>query len=518
MNNRLILIALVIALFTACNSDDYDAPNSFSDVSWYTSGFRDTIVSINVNDFASFSDLSQGEISHKWTIEEGSYYLKGPIKRKDSIYDDFIITPQSLESTDKTVHVLFKEGGLKKVNLYNEFKEYVEFKGADGFVFPSKEVGGKWVIDTTFVVDVYDTIVPQILIRQNGVVVPHELESDVITVEAGSTLEFVDITTIGRPNTRAWQIGDITSTDSLAVIQLNQLGSFKGGLNISRQGENIPADYDRYNIAATINVVPSSLPFEVAGDLVELENQTIQIPYNGEFKPFADQKAHFTVNVNGTPFTISTIGLNSSNATILEIKLQEQIYRSDNITVSYDGNGTLESTDTRIPAAFTDLPVQMYQHEAVRYDIEDGGANWTTKDDNLPTTTVAPSTEQAASGQYSIKVDAAQSGPWSGFHNVIDQYTLTAGVTYQLEYKIYKQAGAVINMNGPWIQKDGETVFQFWNNIVATAAEDTWVTVSPAQRFTAATTGSDYEIYLRHNGMGVIYFDDIRIMEVDERP
>ncbi|MGJ8659022.1 MAG: hypothetical protein ACSHWV_04155 [Cellulophaga fucicola] len=518
MNNRLILIALVISLITACNSDDYDAPNSFSDVSWYTSGFREEIVSVSVNDFASFSDLSQGEISHKWTIEEGSHFLKGPITRKDSIFDEFIIKPESLESVDKTVHVLFTKGGLKKVNLYNEFKEYVEFKGADGFVFPAKEVGNKWVIDTTFVVDVYDAIMPQILIRQNGIVVPHESESDVITVEAGSELEFVDVTTIGRPNTWSWQVAGITSTDSLAVIQLNKLGEFKAVLNLSRQGETIPAGYEKYNIAATIKVVPSSLPFEVASDISELEDQTIQIPYNGEFTPFTDQKSHFTVNVNGSPFAISSVGLNSSNATILEIKLQDQIYRSDNITVSYDGNGTLESSDTRIPGAFTDLPVQMYQHEAVRFDIEDGGANWTTKDDNLPTTTVAPSTEQAASGIYSMKVDAASAGAWSGFHNIIDQYTLTAGVTYQLEYKIYKQAGAAINMNGPWIQKGGETVFQFWNNVIASAAEDTWVTVSPDQRFTASATASDYEIYIRHNGMGVVYFDDIRVMEVDERP
>ncbi|WP_282165882.1 hypothetical protein [Cellulophaga baltica] len=518
MKNKFIIIALVIGLFTACNRDEYDAPNSLSDVSWYTSGFRDTIIQVNVNNFASFSDLSQGALSHKWTIEEGSFYLKGPITRSDTIFDDFKIQPESLESEDETIHVLFTQGGLKKVNLYNEFSEYVEFKGADGFIFPSKEVAGKWVIDTTFIVDVYDTIVPKILIRQNGIVVPHESETDEIIVEAGSTLEFVDVSTIGRPNTRSWSIAGVTKTDSLSVIQFNKLGSYKGNLNISRQGESIPGDFDNYKIPATITVIPSSLPFEVAGEVVELENQTIQIPYNGEFAPFSDQSSHFTVTVNGTPFAIASIGLNASNATLLEIKLQEQIYRSDVITVSYDGSGDFESTDTRIPGAFTDVPVAMFQHEIVKFDFESNGGNWTANVENLPTTTIDISTEQAASGVSSLKVDAGASGNWSSFENLVDLFHLDAGVLVQYEYKVYKATGANLNFMAPWINNTGGTVTQFWHNDIATAPENTWVTIRPGKQWAAGTTADDFNLYLRHSGSGTLYFDDIRIIIVDDRP
>ena len=520
MKNKLILIACIISLFAACtSSDDYDAPNSFSDVSWYTSAFRSATLGVSVNDFASFSDLSQGELSHSWTIEEGSFFLEGPITRSDSVYDEFIIEPRSLETEDKTVHVLFTEGGLKKVRLYNVFKDSVAFKGGDDFIFPAKRESGQWVIDTTFIVDVYDTIVPQILIRQNGVVIPHESVSDIITVEAGSTLELVDVTTIGRPNTRSWNIAGVTNTDSLAVIQFNKLGEFKGNLNLSRQGEEIPGDYENYKIPATFNVIPSSLPFEVSAELIELENQTIEVPFNGEFAPFGDQEPFFTVNVNGSPFTISSLARSATDATKLEIKLVDQIYRSDVITVTYDGNGTLESTDTRSPVAFTDLPVAMFQHEAIKFDFETGAGNFVPRDgENLATTTIEISTEQAASGTNSIKMDAAASGNWSAWINYTDTFTLQAGVPVMYEYKIYKVSGTAINFLAPWINRGGNTtVQQFWHNTIQSAPFDEWTTIR-TQLATPSNTANDYNMYFRHSGSGTIYLDDVRIIEPDERP
>ncbi|MDO7135826.1 hypothetical protein [Algibacter lectus] len=523
MKNKLILIACIISLFAACtSSDDYDAPNSFSDVSWYTSAFRSATMGVSVNDFASFADLSQGELSHSWTIEEGSFFLEGPITRTDSVYDKFIIEPRTLETEDKTVHVLFTEGGLKKVRLYNVFKDSVAFKGANDFIFPSKRESGQWVIDTTFIVDVYDTIVPQILIRQNGVVVPHESASDIITVEAGSTLELVDITTIGRPNTRSWNIAGITNTDSLAVIQFNKLGEFNGNLNISRQGEEIPGDYENYIIPATINVIPSSLPFEVSADIIELENQTIQVPFNGEFAPFGEQESFFTVNVNGSPFTISSVSKGTIDATKLEIKLVDQIYRSDVITVSYDGNGDLESSDTRTPLAFTDLPVSMFQHELAKFDFETNTANYTAHAENLATTSIEISTEQAASGTNSIKIDAGASGNWSVFENLVDQFSATVGQKIQVEYKVYKVSGASINFLAPWLSQDGAVgggnTSQFWHNNIQGVATDAWVTIRAGNVTTVSATANNYNLYFRHNGSGTIYLDDIRFIEVDDRP
>ncbi|MEW4925456.1 hypothetical protein [Algibacter sp. 2305UL17-15] len=522
MKNNIILTCLILAItFIGCQKDDeYDAPNSFSDVGWYigypVNPLPDTLL-INKDDYISFSDLSQSATTHKWEIESGNFFLDHPIKRNDSVFDDKIIGSGSI--ADKTVSVWFRKSGFNKVKFINTFKEKVTFRGP-GFTIEADSVGpGEWLIDNTFVVDVYDSIVPIIRIEQDGVVLDHENPNDTIFVEAGGSLDFFDLTTQGRPDDWEWSIGGSRNFEQNPTIVLKKLGTFQGQLELRRAGLNIPGDYEQYKIPAPFKVIPSSQPFVVIPeDIIELEDQTIQVPFNGEFAPFLNQKQYFTVTLNGVETTNFDLAINSNDATILDIKFNETIYRNDTITVSYDGNGTLESTDTRSPVAFGPETVKMFQHEVVVFDFEDGGVNWTAHPENLATTTITPSTEQAASGAFSLKVDAAASGNWSSFRNLVDQYSLTAGVKYQMEYKIYKVAGAAINMNGPWIAKDGGgTVVQFWNNTVKDAPADTWVTVSPGGRYTAAETADFYEIYIRHNGQGVLYFDDIKILITDER-
>ncbi len=521
MKNNIVIIMLLMATFIiGCQKDeDYDAPNSFSDVGWY---FSDTEapLAVSIDDYITFSDLSQGALSHEWTIGSGNFYLEMPIERNDSIFDDKIIGGGT--TTEKTVSVLFRKSGLQSVRFVNTFKEKVTFRGVnednERVFIDSEEADGKWVMDTTFIVDVYDTIVPQIKIKHNSMVIDHTNPNDTLFVEAGDFIEVFDESTIGRADSWEWNIAGTKSNKQNDTLVLKKLGAFKGTFSISRRGQNVPGDFEFYRIPINFKVIPSSQPFVLAGDIIELEDQTIQVPFNGEFAPFVNQEEYFTVMLNGVESTNFNLSVNPDDATLLEIRFNETIYRNDTITVSYDGNGTLESTDTRSPVAFPAEIVNMFQHEVVVFDFEDGGANWTAHQENLPTTTITPSTEQAASGSFSLKVDAAASGNWSSFQNLVDQYSLTAGVRYQYEYKIYKVAGAVINMNGPWITKDGGgTVVQFWNNTVRNAPADTWVTVSPGGRYTADETADYFEIYIRHNGQGILYFDDIRILEVDER-
>lgn len=504
-------------LFVACtdNDEEYVKPNEFSDVGWYINDFEG-VLDARVNDYITFSDLSQSALSHQWEIGSANYYLKHPIERTDSITNEFI--KGTGVSEEKTVSVWFKESGLQSVRLYNTFSDSVTFRGPEGLLYGSKQEGDLWVIDTTFIVDVYAKIVPEIRVEQKGVVLNHQ-GLDTIYVEAGDALEFFDETTIGRPDSWQWNVAGSVSLEQNPSIILKKLGTFTdNNVIIKRQANNIPSSTATLNITAPIKVIPSSQPFVLTGDINELEDQTIQIPFNGEFTPFTGQEQYFDVTLNGVATTNFSLSVNADDATFIDLNFNETIYRNDDITVAYNGNGTLESTDTRSPEAFPATTVNMFQHEAVLYDFEDGGTNWVPHADNLATTSISPSTDVAASGTTSLKIDAGASGNWSGVQNIIDEFTLKAGVTYQMEYKIYKASGAVINMNGPWILKaDGtQNIQQMWNNTVASAPENTWVTVSPAGRHTAAG-GDDYSFYLRHNGQGVLYIDDIRIMEVDER-
>lgn len=523
MKNKIYAIALIVSsIFTSCNNNDYDAPNSNSDLGWYTSALRQTEWRIGINKYMSFADLSQGTIEHKWTIGQGNYFLEGPIQRQDSVFDQFIINRGATETTDKTIHVLFKKSGLQEIRLYNTFKDSVSFRGND--TIPAVQIGDKWVMDTTFVVDVYDTIVPAIEVRQAGVLVPHENPLDTIYVEAGGDIEFTDITTIGRPDTWNWNVGGSTSNQQVATLIFKKLGVWNGTLNLSRTTQNIPGDWESYKIPVNFKVIPSSQPFIVSGELKELENQTIQVPFNGEFSPFTGQEDHFTVSVNGTPFDINEININSDDATILDFTLVEQIYESDDITVSYDGLGDIESTDTRSPVAFTDLPVTSYFvniFDENAATLEDGGASasWVPswEDDTL----IEVTTDNPHSGDYSLKLTFdGEERNRPGFYKLNPMSNgakfLLENKTYLLEFYLYIEPGGDYNaiyphfIGGQWQGwwTDASSAIGQWQKFSYTYAPGD---LKPGSAIMLLTAGADPA------KRGIYYYDDFVIKEKDVR-
>ena len=198
MKNAIRILAVLAILFVGCDDNEYEAPFPFSDVGFYTSKGTANDLQVNLNEYLSFTDLSQGAEAHSWRIEKTDVFLEGPIDRTDSILDPFIIEPRTTTSFEKTVHVLFQTSGMKKVRLYNTFNEMVVFKGNRDNVdyeMAAKKEGDLFVIDTTFMVKVYPKLVPVIKVRNGDVVVNHEAR-DTIYIEAGNTMEFTDLSTI----------------------------------------------------------------------------------------------------------------------------------------------------------------------------------------------------------------------------------------------------------------------------------------------------------------------------------
>ncbi|WP_366183583.1 hypothetical protein [Flavobacterium ovatum] len=312
MKNKVIIILLMIAgIFTSCTDNTYEAPPAFSDVGWYTSAFQQENFVVAKGQFASFTDASVGTLDHTWTIEEGNSFLKGPIALKETKFDSYIIYPGAVETTDKTIHVYFKNEGFQKVRLYNTFNDYVAYRyktfaiaakaavvakaavPATGdapavpavaaapavvavprmdAVLPAVKVGDKWVIDYTFNVKVVDTIVAKMQVTQTvaGVTttVSHQNATDVITIKKGTRLQFIDLTEKGDPTTRTWKIGAATLTlnntaaipnNNNGLLIFNTVGDFKGTFTASRASTAagaLPNDTDIYNIPATFRVVP----------------------------------------------------------------------------------------------------------------------------------------------------------------------------------------------------------------------------------------------------------------------
>ncbi|TXE10135.1 hypothetical protein FUA26_11725 [Seonamhaeicola algicola] len=531
--NLIMVIAILAVIFTACNKDDeYDQPNSFSDVGWYIayeqSPWPDTLLT-NKDDYLTFSDLSQNAISHKWEIESGNFFLEGPIQRLDSIFDDKIIGSGSSE--DKTVSVLFKNSGYNHVRLFNIFKDSVTFRGpTEEDNISAVKVGENWVIDKTFVVDVYDTIVPTIRIeRSNGEILNHT-STDTIYVEAGDAINVFDLTETGRPDDWNWNIGGSTSTEKDATLVLKKLGAFNGTLTLRRTGQNIPGDYEQYKIPAPFKVIPSSQPFRLTGNVYELEDQTIVVPFNGEFAPFIDHESYFTVTVNGgaNPVTISNVSTDPNDATLLWITLNETIYRSDNITVSYDGNGTFKSTDTREPEAFTDAPVTMHNYNYINSDVmasfEEAGTGWEERGGptSIEYITTAPSGEPIPDGNYILKIVSSGGGQGAILK---DFGSFEPGVDYKLSYWVYAEPGSANSCRADFLVGNNDA-FNFWQSLnpgpagwqagAAPGAFGEWRKID--NKIINVDNANDHSIFFRPNGAGTYYFDNIYIEKVDVRP
>lgn len=511
LKNIFLLTVALIAVFTACQDDDYEMPNDLSAVAWYTSNFRSAEFQVNVNDFISFSDLSQNALSHNWTIPEGSYFLQGPISQNDSILDGFIIPNAGQETTDETIHVLFTKGGLQPVRLYNTFKEKVTFYGND--TIDAKQEGDVWVIDTTFMVDVFDTIVPEILIRQAGVQVP--LGPDTIYVEAGGTLEFVDITSIGRPNTRFWNVAGTTSTDSVATILFKKLGVFSARFTSSRTGENIPTDQEQILIPNPIKVIPSSKPWELFGAIKAIDSENIRVVVSGEAAPFTGKEGDFTVHVANNGFnqdiTVQSATVNMQDATIIELKLSERIYVNDTVTVSYVGN-TITSVDERKLNAFTDESIVMYDanlFDSGIYGFETGHENWESTGMGL----VEITNEKSFSGDYSLKLTSALGDVWTQAEATGDaaKTNLVPGTSYVLSWKMWRDPSSDHNVLGPWLAWDTGSL-QFWTGLNALPKGE-WVTIT--KEYDYAGTGATW-FWVRVRDNNIIYFDDISIIEKSE--
>jgi len=509
---------------SSCTRDLDISEPEYSDVGFLTSAFRNQQLNVGVDNFMTFTGLSINEVEHRWTITENSAFLKGPLQRNDTILEDFVIPNAGLVSTDKIVNVLFREGGLHTVNFYNSFRDSVSYRTSQGNI-PSVKVGDLYVIDTTFTVDVYDTIVPVIDIRQQGVSVAFRDSTDVITIEAGDVLEFVDLSVKDRVTTRAWRIEENgTVNDSVGIFQFNKLGEFKGVADLTRSGDNIPFDFERYEIPATFRVIPSSKPFVVAGDIIELENEVIQIPFNGEFAPFGSQEEFFTVTLNdpvngNRELAISSVERNSQDATLLEITLSEPIYRPDVITVSYAG-GALMSTDTRIPVEFTDLPVLMHDVSIVPeellgvYDFEGAAADlaWGPRGDNEGGS-FEISDERASSGVNSLKITGSGGTIRFSCSEAVD---IPDGV-YVMTFDIFiEDGGGPFNAVWPTI---GNPFFQQWRDCrPAAVPRGEWFTITTTNDINGGITAADIAARIEGGGVGTIYVDNWKILTKESRP
>lgn len=286
MRNIKIIIALFLAvLAVGCSNDNYEAPNTFTALAYTTTWGASTLKESEVNRFISFMDLSNGTTKHEWHIPEGAFFLKGPIANNEKNLEKYIINRGETVSTDKTIHVLFKKGDSNtEVKLYNVFDKYVDFTYPDYYdavlkatvykTVKAVQSGNEWIFEDTVKIDVYDTIVAAMKMRdKNGIDIDYK-SLKTIDLKVGDQLTFEDISkTINnaRPTTSSWRIYTpaVLAKDEVNLyfikddinpiytFTFTKAGSFKGQLTSKRlRTETVNADSQLYDIPVVFNVTP----------------------------------------------------------------------------------------------------------------------------------------------------------------------------------------------------------------------------------------------------------------------
>ncbi|BAX78482.1 hypothetical protein [Labilibaculum antarcticum] len=528
-NIKFLFLFSVLAMLFACEAD-YEPLNDYSDVDWYTSSFSQA-KTVAVGKYLSFSDLSQNAVDHSWSFSDtsGCNFLTGRIVRQDSTYTQFIDENIGNESTEKTVSIIFTKAGIQGVKLRNTFNDKVVFKGTD--TLESVMQDGLWVIDTTFVVDVYDSIQSAFKVFYEDVelvnvnfdeqhVLADSSSWPVKEIMAGEALKFVDMTTIGRPDSRTWSVGGgnpATSVDSAKVVSFYKLGTYFTRLNSSRTGESIPGGYKMKYVPLKIKVIKSTLPFDVVGQATEANDETISISLTGEMVPFAGKEGDFTVHVTNGAFdqdiAVASASIKSTNGTVLELKLTEPIYNSDAITVTYVG-GTIMSSDERNLAAFTTV-VKMYKPNlVVSGGFEDAGINWVAGSDHVAANLNEYSTTDPATGAYCMHLNTVAAGRNSVINTT--NFSVITGKQYQVQWKI-KVVAATGGGYEMRINKGGVIDAKFSGLWTGYGAPDgVWKTVTKTINYTDASPTLGIQILSYH--ITETYWDDISFSEYEPRP
>ncbi|WP_075590848.1 hypothetical protein [Labilibacter marinus] len=561
MKNTFNIMAIFALLFfAACQEDEYAAPDSLSDVSWYSSIKSSEIQAVNQGYYMSFIDASVNATSHSWTIEEGNNFLNPGFsvsEKEDSLLPLYINKEVGLSVTEPTIHVLFNNAGLNKVRLYNTFNEKVSYKGT--FPLEAQKEGDKWVIDTTFVIDVYADIEPSYIIKkidENGLEQElfrfnsgDDIPTDTalwnkIIIESGEALSFVDITTAGRPSDRWWTLEGASfadgtaASDSVRIPSYYNMGEFSGQIRGIRKGDYPDAE-TLVQMPVIIEVIQSTKPLVAVNSPKTLMDESIDITISGAVQPFSDQEAFFTVTVNNTEAGVVDKKINVSLAkrgsvsNVINLTLDEPIYNTDVVTVAYDNTGSeIISVDERQLESFDAITVINYfpgnhlDSDWAGYEIYNG--NWKTGFCNKYWVGANGSESEPIFARTTDKFfSGVASMSYTGRGGVVDKTLqggafagqLTEAGLYRVSLKVFVDPATTMStfrttVASPW-------TILYWN--FSSLPKGKWVTMTQDVSFNAVPNVK-FNIQVKPGdntgvtGDQLFYVDDITFIPLQVRP
>ena len=368
---------LTLLGLTSCLNDEYEPLNNLADVSWHLSSEasnRNPII-VGLDKYLSLMDLSQGAISHHWEVsKQGTFFLDGNIPFGVNDFTPWIVDDIPYKNSRTTISVLFTEPGLHQVRLRNTFDRMVTYTyRPDPNNRPNHKVtdyatfeNGVFVMDTTFVVDVYDNelkpgakVYRDSLLTEEVIISQSEgSEETSVTIEYGETLYFVDAST-DRPNKWTWECDEAgikpLEGDTVAIkfTKLTDQKPFEVKQTIERisvpENMHVPTATAKTTIVPLkINVIASSKPIEV--ESASLSNNKVQITLgNAAFDRdlLESVPKGFSLNISNTKdgrpdFTAVAQGvsmvLTESHDNILEVTFDQPIYNTDKLVLTYESS------------------------------------------------------------------------------------------------------------------------------------------------------------------------------------
>lgn len=571
----LILLAL-ITLYTCGPKDDFEplsdlvVPEVFTpSLNQVTETSIANAIPIAINDFSSLSDISQGVVSRNWRIEEGARFLLSTFTRKDSLNLEAFIDPElNLGNWRETVHVLFQEEGETTVSLTNSFDQPVSYLGNDAV----QGENGLYNLTTVFTYDVFADLNAEASVTDlatgETVLLTADQDPDpadtssftTLTLEAGTSLQFEDLSTIGRSDGRVWDFVGGTpesSTEAVVDVLYNRPGQYTASITINRDKRGRQLFYAEHTktLPVLVEVIPSTQPFVIASNGMAVDDNNpavgttiLSFGVNGIIETVDNSASNFTVDIVNGAFTSSTspsaVRVNSSNESVIELVLSEPIYNSDTVTISYNGTA-ITSIDQRTLEPFANQPVDnLFQNLltdvsnpsmelsntnernvfAVGYNLFVGGGNNIDNAKNPDGSLfIERSTEQASDGGASLKFNANIPfdngiGFLSLSNTLISNSNVPAG-TYNLTFDMYIEDGSDFEGIFQVIQQGDPRTQLVSINPPGTGQ---WFTVE--RPFTASSDLGGNAIFNFRNqdnpglsGRQVFYLDNLKIIPIENR-
>lgn len=237
--NKLFTISVITLLLFSCQQD-YVAPNQFSDIMFTISngninGSATGVLAVSQNFYLTFMDMSQGVISHNWSItgQDGLKFLSPGFSAlaPDSLNRQSHIIPDTVMN-NKTVNVFFQKEGIYNLTWKNIFKDSVGYTTTGSIRDP---ISNNWVFKKVFSIQVYGPLIPTVTITKNSSVqIPNPI--DTIQLVKGDILTYYE-TSKGYPTTIAWNIPGGTPTSDVTptfTTKFSKVGVFRSTLVLNR--------------------------------------------------------------------------------------------------------------------------------------------------------------------------------------------------------------------------------------------------------------------------------------------